>query len=239
MTLSFAALVVLAGCQVVSTAGNPVAKVEAMSDHVAGPPREPTPVADPPIADLEAGETKYEIAAGKDAGKTIVRTVRRVDEDEASPWRRDMGHGRVQYLRRTDEGVVELTAIEEAERKAITRFDEALVVMTPKLKPDEPLKMTTKATVFSRDDPGVQIDRGDCAWTLTYDADQRIVTPAGTFDCRRIRAEYRGQFSLAKVTSVTWLYYTPTGELAAEHYEERGTAIFLPWTKTHTILLAE
>jgi hypothetical protein len=231
------AVMVLAGCQ----AGQPTepgGAVEAMRGHVVGAVRQPTELdVNAAYATLNEWQAKFVVVGERAGPASLVATVRRVD-DEQAPWRRDMANGQVQHLRQAGPGVIEMVAVEDDKHDVISLFAPPLVVMDAGLTPGEPRRIESEVRVVKRGNRSQQVDQGRCVWSIVYDGDQRVRTPAGTFDCKRIRTEYRGRFTAAQVTSVTHAYPHETLGLIAESYRENGAAFFVPWSKSRTILRA-
>lgn len=232
------AAMVLTGCQT----GQPTAPgggdVEAMQGHVVGALGQPTELsADAAYAKLSQWQATFVVVSDGKEPPTMTATVRRVD-DEQAPWRRDMANGQVQHLRQAGPGAIEMVAVEDEKHDVISLFTPPLVVMDAGLEPGKPRRIDSAVRVVKRGNRSQQVDQGKCVWTIVYDGDQRVRTPAGVFECKRIGTEYRGQFTAAQVTSVTHTYQHGERGLIAESYRENGAAFFVPWSKSRTILRA-
>ncbi len=236
--ISLSMLFMIAGCQAaLPLSSNAI--VSAMADHVAGPPLPPGELVDAAdTADVlrHSGAKRFLVVDGDGKGDRLVRRLTsKGSGDDRVAFVRELGNGQVQQeVSEAESGLHRLAAVEDSEHAALTRFEPALQLSWG--AQGKAVTTEAKATVVKADDHSQQIDAGESNMTVTHDADQRIVTPAGTFDCQRIRTDYEGRFGMARVKSTRYQYFALEVGLVAEHYEEKGVALIVPWKKSHTIV---
>jgi hypothetical protein len=227
-------LLIAAGCQMKPPEG--VLTIDPMGPYVAGAPMPPSPIpSEARLAILEPGIDRFRIVAGKGEGETRAQTLTRV-EDASAPWRLDNGAGQVQHLKRTGDGSLVMTAIEDQQHNVITRFETPLPVMPAVPPPGEPISVTTPIEVYRRDQLDEPMATGESTLTLTYEADQRLRWAGRDLFARRFRVDYEGSFGVATVQSMSVLFYVDKLGLLAEHYREQGNAFLVPWSKQYTMV---
>lgn len=174
-----------------------------------------------------------------DAEATRPVRLKRVDDDPEFPFRLHTANGRIEHIGLDKDGSLLIGAVEDLEHDALTRYDPALPRLPADLKQDEPMRFKAKLTVLDRNDTDRERDRGSCEQAITYEADQRVITPAGRFNCLRIRTEYKAELTLATVNQNTRDWYAPRVGLVAREHEERVRAFILNMDKEWRILLRE
>lgn len=212
----------------------------ALGEHLVGPARQPAPIADgAALSPLREGTWTYRFIDAEKAGQTARLRLEKVDDPEA-PWRRHApDYQQVRHLSADGEGGLRLHVVVDIGRDAITRFEPALPVLLTDLKPNEPVTNTAQTTVTRHTNPDRQLATGESSMTLTLDGEQKVKTPAGTFDTKRIKIEYTADLSFAKVNSVTWAYYAKGIGIVAEHHDEQTVVVMFPKHRERTIVLTD
>lgn len=213
---------------------------EVLAPYTAGPPRQPSPIAsDAVLSPLEPWVWRYERVDDKHAGETLTYWIEKV-EDPHAPYRRHVEPTKqVRHLAASKPGWVELAGVTDYDREVVTVFEDPLPVMRNDLKPGEPKRSTSKAVVHKLGDPDSVVQRGEATMTIVHEADQKIKTPAGQFQTRRIRLTFVSDFTMASVRSVSVIYYVEGLGIVAEKSTEKGRATIFPWTKEKAFILME
>ena len=176
---------------------------------------------------------------GEDGDASRSLRLERVADDPKYPYRLHTANGRIEHIGLGKEGSLIVGAVEDLEHEALTRYDPALPLIPADLKQDEPMTSKAKLTVLDRNNPDQERDSGSCEQTITYEADQRVITPAGQFDCLRLRTEYKAELTLATVNQTSRDWYAPRVGLVAKEHEERVRAFILNIDEQWRILLRE
>lgn len=225
------------------TAGGcaPVADVESLdtlAEFIVGPARMPGPLTD--VSDLLAMRPelrRYRVVAGNDGRESMTVLISAIDSSDNPSWSTEDSAGRIAILTPLDDGSWITARAEDLSHSATTQYDPPIAVLPAALDPNQPTTIRAAVRVVSRDDPAMQMDRGTCEQTIRYEAVQRLRTPAGTFDCHRLRVDYTADLNLAKVHQQSWRFLSPDVGLVAEVSNEQVTALLLGWTTQRTMVL--
>lgn len=175
---------------------------------------------------------------GESDGGVVVR-IERVRGETSFPYRLYTPNDRIEHLGFDEDGAILAGAVEDLEHEALTRYDPPLPMLPAGIEPGEPMTSRADLTVLDRSNPDRQKDRGSCERTITYEADQSVITPAGRFDCLRIRSEYEADLTLATVTQTSVAWYAPRVGMVAERYREQVKAFIINTDKQWRMLLRE
>lgn len=146
---------------------------------------------------------------------------------------------RVEFLTVADDGSITMDGLENIERDVTVKLVPAVAVLPARLEPDRPIRREVRMTVYDRQNPSRVKSSGDAVITLCYDADQTLNTPAGKFECRRIRLTWDADFGFGSTSSTTTCYYADDVGLIAENYDAHTTILLFTEERHITAVLAE
>lgn len=225
----------LAGCHSDSTGDGPG---NAPPSFGFGEPAEPKALlASPKMLLAPAqGSWEYHIFAGAGSGDSAEVRFEKVDDLEY-PIRRYTADRCIEHLGFDVAGNLLMGAVEELEHQALTIYDPPLPVIPAALKPGQSMTVNCKMTVLNRQDNTRQIDKGTCAKTITYDADQSILRPAGPVECRRLTSTYTAKLGLASVEIQAQEWYAENQGLIAEKSDQKIHALIFTFGGAKTLIL--
>lgn len=208
-----------------------------LPSQIAQPPTEPTSYQTPSkLLGLEPGQWVYRIIAGDDEGQMLGRYVRKVDDPHA-PWRVHMVGPRIEHLTIGEHGSVMLVAVKDLEHNVVTRYHPPIPVIPARIEPGQTRRYTTKLTVHPLDNPDSISHRGSGVFTITYEARQKISTPAGDFRAYRFHSTWVADLGIAEIDREDWRWYVPGVGLVAAKLEEHVQAFILGWDTQRVMLL--
>jgi len=231
---------------VASTRGEPVpeAPVVALSteardalsplgDGVVGEALPAAPIADPSkLYHLHPGHWEYRILAGANKGQ-----VERVDVERARPddpdadWRLVTSTGDVQQLKVTRRHEVVKLAQEDADSDRLVVYRPGLV-LDPDMRVGQSKKKDAKISSYKRKKRDEVEYDGTLDYTVTYLGAYRVKTPAGEFDTKLLRHDYRIEIGPAKSNNVSYTFYADGVGNVAEVARDDVSAMFVYRRKT-------
>ena len=110
-----------------------------------------------------------------------------------------------------------------------TIFEPDLIAMPATLVAGEPHRQEFTMVVHPIAQPSRVKARGTATQTSTYEADQSVRTPAGTFACRRVLTVFEASLGAAKVHVETRSWYAPGIGLIAEESHEQVSTLGVPF----------
>lgn len=200
------------------------------------------PVALKPGADLSPlrpGTWTYKYEGNEfDGDVSTLRTEQ--SEEDPNVWLRHADeYKQTRYLRSDGKGGVVMSKVVDRDRNAVTIFEPAIPVLKVDMPPNTPVTYESHANVAFLSNPKMQMDSGTCRMTIEHDGDQKLTTPAGTFQVKRFKLKFETDFKFADVNSIAWIYYADNIGIIAEYYAEEGRAFVVPWSKKRTIILTD
>lgn len=226
--------VVAGGC----TPHADVEPLTALATHTVGPAKAPQTVVD--AADLMALRPEwrtYRIIGGNEVRDAISVIIEPIEGEDRPTWRVEQGDGRIQTMRLREDGALVVPRVTDLKNNAVTHYAAPLVFLPGTLEPNVPVRSGGPVRVVSRDDPDGQLSRGSCTQMLYYEGRQRLQTPAGSFDCHRLRIEYDAELNTATVKRRAWAFFAPGVGLVAEVSDEQVRALLLGWVTQRTMVL--
>lgn len=222
----------LAGCQAKLPESTLVESIESYADS---PLRAPRLLTDGKLdVPLETRTMRFRYVDKAHAGKTML--VRYEAEQGIRSTRYREGIDTAQLVR-DDDGRMLMKTIDKDKHDVRTVFKPPIPVLIPDASVGETLEFEGTAHVYKRDHLDKVWSEGPYHLTVIDEGRQTLNLPAGQFQCRRYRVDYRGRFSVASVTSRTIAWYASGVGLVAEHYEESGVFLFVPWKENYTVVL--
>ncbi len=208
-------------------AAQPPADPAAIAAIAAGPPREPAgPLALEKFWQWQPLSARYDVTDNTRADfKASMSLV--APADPSAPWEYKRLGQRVERVRRAADGSVMLESLVNLDKNIIAKFTPALCVMTATLDPGSVHETKAEMFVVSREHPKHKKADGTGVMTVVYDADQTLTTPAGKFECHRIRVTCDADFGLGSTHSVSTYYYADKIGLVAECYDSQSTLLMI------------
>lgn len=152
-------------------------------------------------AGLKAGSTTFKIVSGKDAGKSVDRTVK-PKSGASDTYIVSMGKTFTSTLV-VENGGIFLTTEVNTDSSTISTFDPSEPVLLDQKK----LKRTIKVVMHDIDKPTVVKHSGSLACTFEVLGTFKVKAPAGTFDAIGVRQDYHGSMGPANVTDTNYIFF--------------------------------
>ena len=159
--------------------------------------------------------------------------------DRRGQWQYERLGQRIEFLTVAADGSVVLDRLENIERGVIVKLNPPVAVLPARLEPNRPVRHDVRMTVYDRGNPSQVKSSGKAVITVRYDADQTLSTPAGRFDCHRIRLTWDADFGFGTTASTTTCYYAEGVGLIAEDYDAQTTILLFTEERHITAVLAE
>ncbi len=166
-----------------------------------------------------------------EGGAGVMLTLERVEVEPTASGGGDVaveGTRSVMQMRATDGGDLVLVRSVEHADDAITVFDPPMLAMPAQLPPGETRTQELRMVVHPRGRPERIKAQGPARRTVVYEVDQRVRTPAGEFDCRRVRSLLVAELGTARVRVETRQWFAAGAGLVAEESTERVTTLGIP-----------
>ena len=134
----------------------------------------------------------------------------------------------VMTLQRTADGAVVLLQTIEHADKVITDFDPPMVIFPATLTGGQPFLQTLRMVVHPIDRPRSIKTSGPATHEIELLGRESISTPAGTFDCFKVRTTLRASLGGAKVVQTTDTHFAPGAGIIAESQSLRVAVLGVP-----------
>ncbi len=141
-------------------------------------------------------------------------------------WRCERFGVRTETLSVAEDGSVKFEAMDIIEKGVIARFSPALTAAPAVLEPGKVYTSAAEMTIVDRQDTSHVKATGSAVMTVVYDADQPLATPAGKFDCHRVRLTCEADFGWGSMTIVSTFFYAEGAGLVAEEYDACNWLLF-------------
>lgn len=246
LCLSFASCLLLIGCQstpplpepttlVTEELPEPVPSMQPYYQQIRPPAQRIDPAA---YAAIQVQTKRFAIL---DSKRFFTQKITAVATDDQRPARFliDLNGDARQHIQLTEQGPV-MDAIEIPRFDRLTLFTTPQPIISPSLTPDQPTNFTTPVKVFDSNAPDKLISEGYSTTLTTYEADVTLELPSGTYDCIRLRIDYRGEFAPVRAWSTTYLYYARDLGLIASSTDEHAVIFgMIPIHTVRTMILSE
>jgi len=188
---------------------------------------------------LDAAPRTFEIVGvDTDPPAVVAVSAEATDRFEATMAVR-MGD-RTEYRRRDADGTIRSPAVIDHRQRALTRFDPPLTLAPATLTPGTPVTEEVAMRVLDARNPKRVRESGHATRTIEYVDDQRLRTPWGDLDAKRVVVTFEARLRLARADTRTTLWVTPGRGVVAREDEERLRVLGLPTEpKIRRLVLAE
>lgn len=146
---------------------------------------------------------------------------------------------RIEKLEAGEDGSLMLRELDNIEKGVIIRFNPPVMVVPARLEPGKPVTTTARMTILERADPTNVRSSGKMKVTVVYDATQTLNTPAGRFDCHRVRLNWDADFGFGSTHSAITCYYNEKVGLVAEDYQSRTTILLFKDSRQITAVMSK
>lgn len=168
---------------------------------------------------VEAGMWQYVVVAGDDPGRSL--EIRRVSTDEhGATLAHEEGEARTEYWNVASDGSLQLTAVYEADDRAISFFDPPFTIPA-ELKAGQVHSEQSAMRVLDARNRSVQKAAGTARRTVEYVDNQQIETPLGVMEAQRVLVQFRAELGTATAETATTIYVVPGLGMVAEQSSER------------------
>lgn len=203
---------------------------------------EPTssPLAASLIVDLTPGEASFAIIDDKGAhgGRATIRTS--ATTEHGAEVAVAEGERRVEFLKRSEDGCIALTAVIDRKEHALTLFEPPLIVAPASLQPGETFSSEAAMRVVALDDPGKQREKGKAKRSITYVGDAMIPHAGGEVRAAKLEIRFDADLRMANAHEQTTLYVSRDasrpGVIAQESMEKITILGAFPRTTKRTLV---
>lgn len=164
-----------------------------------------------------AGVMELRYSERSDGGWVIERVL---PEEGDKPVRTDA-------FRVLDDGSIAIVRTIDHGEGVEVHFDPHMVVLPASLEPGRSVAQSFEMRVHPVGDPDRTRASGSAEHTVTYEAEGRVVTPAGTFDAHLVRGVLEADLGPSRVRNETLRWYSPGRGLVAEWRSERTRALLV------------
>lgn len=143
----------------------------------------------------------------------------RFELDRGDTWRLVIEGKRTTYIKLDEDDHFVITREDDAEEGVSVKYDPPLVMLPDTLDHGEPFEGKSRMTVTNLKD-GSSKAKGSCTYTVELLAEQRLITPAGTFDVHLVKTTRKMKLTLATAEVTTITAYAPHRGMVAELNEQ-------------------
>lgn len=192
------------------------------------------------IYPMQVGERRLrviegEITSGDESSSTQVLSA---TTELRAQFTKAEDHARTEYLSVDAQGNVVMNAVIETKDNALSLFDPPMAIAFAELKPGEERRVESKMRVVDVKSRTHERESGKAVRTITYKSDQRIRTPLGDFDAKRVEVHFVATLKLANADEQSTLWIVPGMGIVAEQTTEEIKVLGLAGRKsTRTLLL--
>lgn len=161
------------------------------------------------IYPMEPGVERFRLQDAAPNKPAIVTFVREATTEHGASIAVTEDDRRVEFLIRTDDGSIALTAVIDRAENALTLFEPPLTVMPPSLKPGETFESKAAMRVVALDDPTRQRERGTARRIIVNAADASIRVNSRTIAAARIDVHFTADLRFADADERTTMYAAP------------------------------
>ena len=211
------------------------AALSPLGDGVVGDPLPAAPIVDPSrLYHLQPGQWEYRILEGANKGRVERVDIERVSSDDPdADWRLVSSTGDVQQIKVTRQHEVVKLAQEDADSDRLVIYRPGLV-LDPNMQVGQSKTENAKISSYKRKKRDEVEYDGTLRYTITYLGAYRVTTPAGSFDTRLLRHDYRIQIGPAKSENVSYTFYADGVGNVAEVARDDVSALLVYRRKTLT-----
>ncbi|MDX2113999.1 MAG: hypothetical protein SFZ24_00075 [Planctomycetota bacterium] len=176
----------------------------------------------------ERFEARFLVLEGAHAGKVMVQT--REPGPEPGSWRLtrsivDADEPQEQRLQQLDAATGDLVLAQQLnfERGVIVELAPFPVTVPATLTPGAALEREMSIRLPLIDNPRRLREKGTATSQMSYTADQRVSTPAGSFDARLLREVFTSRLNMATAVRTIERWLAPDAAIVAERWNEEVT----------------
>jgi hypothetical protein len=148
------------------------------------------------------------------------------------------GDQRTTFWRTDERGNLLMTAVIDHDEGAISVFEPALIVAYANLGPGEQREQEVKMRVVDERNPRRLREAGSATQTIHYVEDQRLRTPMGTFDTKRLELHFKADLRLADAEKRRTLFVaTDHGAVVEQVWEQIVILGVVPSVAEATLVL--
>jgi hypothetical protein len=170
------------------------------------------PIAGNMLIDLSPGESQFVTVDEKGFRGHTVTMQRSVTTEHGAEFAIAEDDRRIEFLRRSDDGSIALTAVIDRKENALTLFDPPLTVAPALLRPGETFTSESAMRVVAFDNRQKQRERGTAKRTMTYINDAVLLLAAGEVRTAQIDIHFTADLRLADAEERTTLYIAREGD---------------------------
>jgi hypothetical protein len=206
-----------------------------LGEGVVGEALPALPIVDPTqLYHLQPGHWEYRILEGANKGKLEkVDIERTASDDPDASWRLATSTGDVQQFKVTRQHEVVKLAQEDADSDRLVVYRPGLA-LDPDMRVGQSKTEDAKISSYKLERRDKVEYNGTLEYTVSYLGAYRVVTPAGGFDTRLLRHDYRIEIGPATVKNVSYTFYADGVGNVAEVVRDDVSAVFVYRRKTLT-----
>jgi len=211
------------------------ASLEPLGEGVVGEALPAAPIAVPSrLYHVQPGHWEYRILAGANRGQVEEVQLERVSpDDRGATWQLVTNTGGVQQFKVTRQHEVVKLSQEDADSDRLVVYRPGLVV-DPGMQVGQSKSVDAKISSYKRKKRDTVEHDGNLSYTTSYLGAYRVKTPAGAFDTRLLRHEYRIKIGPAKSHNVSYRFYADGVGNVAEVARDDVSALLVYKRKTLT-----
>lgn len=206
-----------------------------LGDAVVGEALPATPIVEPTkLYHLQPGHWEYRILAGANRGQVQKVQLERVaPDDRGATWQLVTNTGDLQQFKVTHQHEVVKLAQEDADSDRLVVYRPGLVI-DPGMQVGQSKTVDAKISSYKRKKRDKVEYDGTLVYTTRYLGAYRVKTPAGDFDTRLLRHDYRIKIGPAKSENVSYTFYADGVGNVAEVARDDVSAVLIYRRKTLT-----
>ena len=194
-----------------------------------------SPIVDPTkLYHLQPGHWEYRILEGATKGRVEKVDIERATSDDPdADWRLVSSTGDIQQFKVTRQHEVVKLAQEDADSDRLVVYRPGLA-LDPDMRVGQSKTKNAKISSYKLKQRDKVEYNGTLDYTVSYLGAYRVTTPAGVFDTRLLRHEYRINIGPAKSNNVSYTFYADGVGNVAEVSRDDVSAVLVYRRKTLT-----
>jgi hypothetical protein len=204
-----------------------------LGDGVVGPALPAAPITEPTkLYHLQPGHWEYRVLDGANKGQVEQVDIERVaSDDRDADWRLVTSTGDVQQFKVTRRHEVVKLAQEDADSDRLVVYRPGLA-LDPGMRVGQSKTKNARISSYKRKKRDTVEYDGTLEYTVSYLGAYRVKTPAGDFDTRLLRHEYRIKIGPARSNNVSYSFYADGVGNVAEVSRDDVSAVLVYRRKT-------